>query len=682
MFPSREEMEMFRSIVRGLVLSLLAAALALPALSAVIDPGFTQTSYITIPGGNMTGMAWAPDGSGRLFVMQKGGTVRIVQAGSPPTLLPASFAVVTPIFTSSECGLIGMAFDPSYLDNRYVYFFVTVSNNEQQIIRYIDVSNVGQAKTTVMANLPTQGINHDGGGIGFGADGKLYWSIGDNGSGIGVNADLTSLASKVGRAWVEGTVPLDNPFRDGAGPNNDYIWARGVRNPFTMTFQPATGRLWVDVTGGSYEQVFAPLAGDHCGWNTYENNQPAGFITPLIKYRTNGTDTRTIAAGGAVRTGNVATFTTTATHGFRQGEKITISGVADPTFNGSVYVSSTPTATTFTAAQAGTNASSGGGSAVTQALGGALTGGAFYDGTQFPGAYRGNFFFADLNGQDIIRAAIKTGTTVTSVDKFSQDTDSAIDVAPGTDGALYHVLYGGEIRRTAWIPAAQGLVLSDTHLLIHEGHQVAFAVSLATAPAAPVSVSIARTSGSADVNVVSGGTLVFTPANYSVPQAVRLKANEDDDLIQENAIVSVSSTGLTTETVSVNVLDLTGASGTPGPGRVPDGGPVPGTPLTVTKSVSIPGALDLAWGASCAPGATDYAVYQGTLGSWYSHVAVLCSTAGARTTTITPPLGNRYYLVVPMDDQSEGSYGTASSGAERPRPGSQCRTQRNTTPCS
>lgn len=670
------------SFVRGLVLGAALVGSARLAGAAVLEPGFTQSSYITIPGGSLTGMAWAPDGSGRLFVMQKGGTVRVVQAGTPPTLLPTPFALVTPIFTSSECGLIGMAFDPSYVTNRYVYFFVTVSNSEQQIIRYTDAGSVGVAKTVVIPNLPTLGINHDGGGIGFGADGKLYWSIGDNGTGVGVNDDLTSLASKVGRAWVEGTVPLDNPFRDGQGPNNDYIWARGFRNPFTLTFQPTTGRLWVDVTGGSYEQVFAPLAGEHAGWNLYENNQPAGFITPLIKYRTNATDVRTIAAGGATRTAGVATFTTTATHGFRQGEKITVSGVGNASFNGDVYVAGAPTATTFTAAQVGPDASSGGGSAATQALGGALTGGAFYDGTQFPAGYRGNFFFADLNGQDVVRAALKTGTTVTSVDKFSLDTDVAIDVAPGPDGALYHVLYGGEIRRTAWVPLAQALVLSDTHQVIHEGQSIAFAVSLATAPASPVTVSVSHSSGSTDVSVAAGSTLVFTPANYRVPQPVRLFASEDDDLTQESAVISVSSTGLTTETVSVNVLDLAGSSGTPGPGSVPDGDAIPGTPLTVAKSLSTPGSLDLAWGAACGPSAADYAVYEGSLGSWYSHTAILCSTTGSRAATVAPATGSRYYLVVPLDDQSEGSYGTASSGAERPRPGAHCRTQRNTTPCS
>jgi hypothetical protein len=227
------------------------------------------------------------------------------------------------------------------------------------------------------------GANHDGGSVGFGRDGKLYWGIGDNGSGVGVDLNLTLLAAKIGRANRDGSVPADNPFNDGAGPNNDMIFARGFRNPFTATFQPNTGTLWVDVAGTNYEQIFAVEAGEHAGYNDYENNQPAPgppnfYITPKIKYRTNSTDTRTIAAAtGCSRTGNVATITTTVAHGFRQGEKIAIAGVPDASFNGSVFVAATPTATTFTAAQAGPDATSGGGTAQTQNQGGAVTGGTF-----------------------------------------------------------------------------------------------------------------------------------------------------------------------------------------------------------------------------------------------------------------------------------------------------------------
>lgn len=300
----------------------LAALLLLllsPPAWATVPAGFTETNYSSSSLTPATGMAWAPDGSGRLFVTLKNGAVRTVamkdgaletQPGNS-TLVTRLFATEPAVHTNSECGLIGIAFDPNYVVNRYVYFFVTVSASEQRIVRYTDANGTGTARTEVVTQLPTAGNNHDGGGIGFGADGKLYWSIGDLGNGTGVNADLTSLAAKVSRANLDGTPVNDNPFNDGVGPNNEYIWARGFRNPFTFTFHPRTGKLWVNSVGTGYEQVFAVNRGEHAGYNAYENNQPANFITPLIKYRTNGVDTRNLTATGAVRGGGVTTFTTT-----------------------------------------------------------------------------------------------------------------------------------------------------------------------------------------------------------------------------------------------------------------------------------------------------------------------------------------------------------------------------------
>src|SRR5690606_29251505 len=120
-----------------------------------------------------------------------------------------------------------------------------------------------------------------------------------------------SLAAKVSRVNRDGSIPSDNPFADGAGLNNELIYARGFRNPFTMTFRPATSDLWLNVVGDGYEQIFLVDRGSHGGYNDYENNQPAAnYLSPVIAYRTNGTDTRNITATGATRSANVATFTT------------------------------------------------------------------------------------------------------------------------------------------------------------------------------------------------------------------------------------------------------------------------------------------------------------------------------------------------------------------------------------
>ena len=110
-----------------------------------------------------------------------------------------------------------------------------------------------------------------------------------------------------------------------------------------------------------------------------------------------------------------------------------------------------------------------------------------------------------------------------------------------------------------------------------------------------------------------------------------------------------------------------------GAGRVPDGGPTPGTPLTVDHAPG--GDLTLRWGASCAAGDTDFAVYEGRLGDFASHVPRVCTTSSQTLVTLTPAIASSYYLVVPRNGSREGSYGLTSSLAERPPSGAACMAQ-------
>jgi glucose/arabinose dehydrogenase len=523
-------------------------------LAASLDTNFTQTVFTPSAGTNISGMAWAADGSDRLFVIGKEGTIGIVKNG---TLLPTPFATLSPIFLDSECGLLGICFDPNFMLNGYVYVFVTVSSSEQQIIRYRAIGNLGTDKTVLIPGLPTHGQYHDGGAVGVGADGKLYWGIGDT-AGFGGNADLTSLSSKIGRANLDGTVPADNPFVDGLGGNNDYIWARGFRNPFTLTFQPTTGDLWVNDVGTLYEQIFQVKAGDHAGWTDYENNQPAGFITPKIKYNSGGMDTRNLlSAAGAVRLANTVTFTTTATHGFRQGEKITIAGVTDPGFNGAFFVASVPSATTFTAAQIGADASSGGGTATTIFRGYAVLGGCFYDSTAVPAAYRENFFFGDLVSGYVMRAILTASNDVVWVDTFADGVNLHIKTCVGPDGALYSVgYYDGRITRLAYNFSAQQLVVTPTILRMFEGGAAAISIRLAQAPPANLQVSVNRTAGDTNISVAAGNSLTFGTANWSIPQVATVMALADRDTTNSTASLTISAAGLPSETVTIHALDL------------------------------------------------------------------------------------------------------------------------------
>jgi hypothetical protein len=196
-----------------------------------------------------------------------------------------------------------------------------------------------------------------------------------------------------------------------------------------------------------------------------------------------------------------------------------------------------------------------------------------------------------------------------------------------------------------------------------------------------VTVSVAHTGGSPDVSVTSGTSLTFTPANWDQLQTVMLAAAEDLGVVTDFATLTVSATGLTSESVEVRVVDNSGSFGGPAPGRIPNGGSVPGLPLRLAKTVLTPGQLDLAWDPSCSPEGVDYAVYEGTLGAWYSHNPLRCTTDGSGAVRITPGAGNRYYLVVPMSAFREGSFGTDSAGIERPGSASRCRTEKDPSAC-
>jgi len=114
-------------------------------------------------------------------------------------------------------------------------------------------------------------------------------------------------------------------------------------------------------------------------------------------------------------------------------------------------------------------------------------------------------------------------------------------------------------------------------------------------------------------------------------------------------------------------------------GRVPDG--TTGSPLTVSRNGADPARIDLHWAASCGAAGTDFAVYQGTIGVWYDHAPMICSTSGALTATVSPAAGNHYYLVVAVSSTKEGSYGTSSSGLEIPAGAAPCQAIQDLAAC-
>ena len=573
-------MKTFSFSCQTLVLAALAYFLATPARAGgPLPPGFSD-SVFTSGLDEPVSMAWAPDASGRLFVTEKSGGIRVIANG---TLLATPFATFPQLYTASECGVLGLCFDPNYTVNRYVYVFVTVSDSEQRIVRFTDQASRGVDRANIVTKLPTRGANHDGGALAFGHDGKIYWAIGDNGEKRGVDGNLTGLASKVGRANPDGSVPSDNPFNDGTGPQNDYIWATGFRNPFTMTFQPRTGKLWLNVVGSTpdgqtepnsgpgYEQVFVLNAGDDGGYDDYEGNQPNGhrystpfvrpFAHPVLQYKTSNQeevayrrDVLTIS-----RSGGIATFSTSAAHPYRIGQAVRITGASSAGFNGTFCVRSVPTATTFTAANSGADGSASGGTVHPLVIGSTVAGGAFYESSGFPTEYRGNFFFGDYSGGEVMRAVFDAQNRLNDLRVFSTGASAPVDVAVGPDGALYIADIGtGEIRRIAWNQSPADLIVTPATFNMIEGGRAKFTVRLGAAPVENVAVTIHRTSSDEDESVGNGGALSFNASNWDVPQSVTVAATPDADSDTDHATFSVSAPGFAEETVNVSVTDNTG----------------------------------------------------------------------------------------------------------------------------
>ena len=272
-------------LVLFIVTSVLASSNVRIAYAATVPSGFTDS---LVAGGltNPTAMALAPDG--RIFVCEQGGTLRVIKNG---VLLATPFLTVT-VDSSGERGLLGVAFDPNFISNQLVYIYYTattptVHNRISHFTAAGDVAMTG-SETIVMDvdNLSTA-TNHNGGAIHFGLDGNLYIAVGDNANGSN-SQSLSNRLGKVLRISSNGSIPTDNPFYNQTAGDNRAIWALGLRNPFTFTFQPGIGRMFInDVGENTWEEIDDGIAGSNYGWPNCEGfcNPPnANFRDPIFAY--------------------------------------------------------------------------------------------------------------------------------------------------------------------------------------------------------------------------------------------------------------------------------------------------------------------------------------------------------------------------------------------------------------
>jgi glucose/arabinose dehydrogenase len=245
--------------------------------------GFSRnTDYVTGLS-SATAFAQAPDG--RLFISQQGGAMRVVDSNG--TLLTTPFMTLT-VDSNGERGLLGVAFHPDFLTNHFVYAYYTVpgSASHNRISRFTANGDVA-ASELPLVDLPDLSavVAHNGGGIHFGADGKLYISVGENGDTAN-SQDLSTPLGKLLRFNDDGTIPSDNPFCTTQGNLACAVWAYGLRNPFTFAIQPGTGRIHInDVGANNWEEINVGAAGANYGWpNTEGPTTVPGIAGPLFTY--------------------------------------------------------------------------------------------------------------------------------------------------------------------------------------------------------------------------------------------------------------------------------------------------------------------------------------------------------------------------------------------------------------
>jgi glucose/arabinose dehydrogenase len=292
--------------------SALLAAGMLVAPAAVSTATATNVAFPSLPDGfakvklasglkNPTAIAFAPNGD--IYIAQQRGAIRLFRAGA---------LVTTPVMTIAtdlltETGVLGMALDPNFASNGYMYIAYTTPDEHAQVSRFTitggGTTGNPASEVVYVRGDEFQSAHHSVNDIHIGQDGKLWISVGDNDPAITNGQTLTNIYGKILRLNLDGSIPSDNPFLhvQGAVPS---IYAYGLRNPFRFTFLP-DGRAMTEDTGSSYwEEMDTIQRGGNYGWDFYEGNCFAcGYINPAYSYGHLPTDAA--ASAMAAYSGNV-----------------------------------------------------------------------------------------------------------------------------------------------------------------------------------------------------------------------------------------------------------------------------------------------------------------------------------------------------------------------------------------
>jgi len=261
--------------------------------------GFTRNEAWVAGLSSATAFAQAVDG--RIFVAEQGGAIRVIKNGA---LLATPFATVT-VDSTGERGLIGIALHPDFAINGFLYIYSTRTTGgaHNRISRFTATGDVAAAGSELaLVDLPnlSGATNHNGGGMHFGSDGKLYVGVGENANAAQAQ-DLATPFGKLLRFNEDGSIPTDNPFYATQSGLARAVWAYGLRNPFTFAVQPGTGKIHInDVGQDTWEEIDLGVAGANYGWPSSEgpSNVVAGITAPLFAYKHSDTSPPGAGPGG------------------------------------------------------------------------------------------------------------------------------------------------------------------------------------------------------------------------------------------------------------------------------------------------------------------------------------------------------------------------------------------------
>ena len=450
---------------------------------AALPSGFVETQITGLS--NATAIAIHPDG--RIFVCQQTGELRVIKNGA---VLSTPFTTIT-VNSVGERGLLGVAFDPNYTTNRFVYVYYTATSPtvHNRVSRFTasaanqDVAVAG-SEVVILDLESLNATNHNGGAIHFGPDGKLYIAVGENAAQSN-SQSLSNRLGKILRINSDGSIPPDNPtsFPNIAGSPtgvNRAIWAVGLRNPFTFSFQQGTGRMHInDVGQGTWEEVNVGAAGANFGWPTCEGAcGTAGMTNPLYQYSS------AVAAPCAIT-------------------------------GGAFYNPTTPT---------------------------------------FPAQFIGKYFFADFcAGWIKTLDPLNPPATGAAVD-FATGLNLPVDIQVANDGSLYYLARGNNSVFRVQFAGGVAPTLAINDLNITEGASgtsvANFTVSLSGTSSQTVTVNYATANNTAiagDDYTSASGTLTFTPGQTT--QSISVGIN-GDVFNEDNVSFNVNLTSPTNATIS------------------------------------------------------------------------------------------------------------------------------------